>query len=138
MVGAGIQVETVLVSLLAVSLIALWRERYRAAGGCLGVSLGFILLLSVFPLGDFVLAPLEDRYPANPKVGTVAGIIVLGGGEEPRRSTTIGQPLLGESGERYTAAFSLAQRFPKTPILYTGWTGQKGAPRAKGPFGICS
>ena len=122
-----IRPETLLVVLLGLGLIALWRRHDRLARRCLGVAFTCLVLLSIFPLGDLALAPLESRYPGNPELKYVAGIIVFGGGEEPERSAALGKPLLNEAGERFLAAIALAHRFPKAKVLFTG-----GSPRVLG------
>ena len=135
-VGAMIQTETLLTALLGLSLIALWRRRYRLAGACVSLVLGALVLLAVFPLGDLALSPLEKQYPSNPGVRDVTGIIVLGGGEEPARSAAAGQLLLGEAGERFIAAIALAHRFPNARVLFTGRVTRQNQkkPRIAGPI----
>jgi uncharacterized SAM-binding protein YcdF (DUF218 family) len=82
-----------------------------------------LVVLSVLPLGDLLLQPIERRYPANPSLDVVDGIIVLGGGEDARASADWGQVQLKEGAERFTAAMELARRFPEAQLLFTGGSG---------------
>ena len=87
------------------------------------VTLLALLLLTVLPLGDLLLQPLERSYPADPKLERVGGIIVLGGAEDVDGSVYWGQTQLNEAGERFTAAMALARRFPEARVLFTGGSG---------------
>jgi uncharacterized SAM-binding protein YcdF (DUF218 family) len=69
------------------------------------------------------LQPIERSYPLSPSLDQVDGIIVLGGGEDPRSSAFWGQLQLQEGGERYTAALALTLRFPQARLLFTGGSG---------------
>jgi uncharacterized SAM-binding protein YcdF (DUF218 family) len=119
-----IRPETLFMALLGLSLFSSWRRRNRLARGSLGVAFTGLVILAIFPLGDLAFAPLEARYPANPEVGDVAGIIVLAGGEDADRSAAWEQFLLNEAGDRFLAAIALAHRFPKAKVLYAGGTAR--------------
>lgn len=123
---------TWIVLLLAVAFFLVRAESKRAAAWTAGAALLFVLVLSVFPLGDVLLRPLESAYPVDPPVGQVAGIIVLGGGEQARRTGRWGQPQVNEAGDRFLAALALAQRHPEAPVLFTGGIGSL---RQDGPTG---
>jgi hypothetical protein len=60
-----------------------------------------MVVLSIFPLGESMLAHIEATYPANPTLDRVDGIIVLGGGGSLGEWLRWGQPELGEGAERY-------------------------------------
>lgn len=124
LVWALIRPETVFLVLLALSLLALFRGALVFARNCLGVALLGLMSVAVFPLGDLVLRPLEIRYPANPPLTDIAGIIVLGGGETPDQSALWDQPLINEAGDRYIAAILLARQYPDAMVLFTGGSGQ--------------
>lgn len=85
-------------------------------------------LVAVFgltPAANLLILPLEQRFsPADPAtVGDIAGIIVLGGGEDGRISAARGQLTLNEAGERISETVGLSRRFPKARIIFTGGTG---------------
>lgn len=79
-----------------------------------------LLTLSLLPLGDLLLQPLEASYPVKLVLSRGDGIIVLGGGEYTRISEFWGQPQLNEAGESYTAALALAWHFREVQLLFTG------------------
>lgn len=98
-------------------------HRRRIALWTSGISVTALLALTILPLGDLLLQPIERTFPALPSLERVDGIIVLGGGEEARASAYWGQLQLNEGGERYTAALALAQRFEDARLLFTGGSG---------------
>lgn len=123
LVGALLRLDTwILISLLGI-VFALLRQRHRLALGISSATLIALLTLSIFPLGSLLLQPIEERYPANPSLSHVDGIIVLGGGEDLRASSYWGQIQFNEGGERFAAGLSLARRFPEAELLFAGGSG---------------
>lgn len=123
LIGALLRPDTWIVVALAGVVLALVTARRRAALAISSLTLALLVALSVLPLGDLLLQPIERRYPANPSLESVDGIIVLGGGEDARASAYWGQMQLNEGGERFTAALALARRFPEAQVLFTGGSG---------------
>ncbi len=108
-VGVLFRLETVLVILTLLALIAVIRGRTRVASGCLLANLVLMIGISVWPAGNLVLAPLERAYPPGPELGTVEGIIVLGGGEYAGAKLSGGAPQVNAAGDRFIAAISTAR-----------------------------
>ncbi len=123
LIGALLRPDTWIVIILAAIVLALILQRRRLALGISSITLGLLAALSALPLGDPLLQSIERRYPANPSIDAVDGIIVLGGGEDARASAYWDQVQLNEGAERYTAALALARRFPKAQVLFTGGSG---------------
>lgn len=123
LVSALIRVDTWIVLVLALIVLALLLERRRLALRLSAGAFVFLLTLSILPLGNILLQPLEASYPVNPAPSRVDGIIVLGGGENARISEFWGQPQLTEAGDRYTAALALARKYPTARLLFTGGSG---------------
>ena len=124
LVWALIRPGTLLILLLAAGLLAHRLGRRRLASGSLAASLAGFVLVALFPLGDALLAPLEARHPPAPDItGPVAGIVVLGGGEDPGAARRWGRPAVNEAGERFLEAIALARRFPEATVLFTGGSG---------------
>ena len=102
--------------------VVLMATRWRRAGRRLAaLSLILLALAGLTPLGDWLIAPLEDRFPPwDAARGAPDGIVVLGGAITPDVSLARGAVALNESAERLTAAVELARRYPQTRIVYSG------------------
>jgi uncharacterized SAM-binding protein YcdF (DUF218 family) len=124
--GMASRLESWALLVLALSCLALWRGRVRVAGAGLGLLFAATLALTVFPLGDLLLRPLEAQYPAAPAVERVDGIIVLGGAEETGAHRLWGGYQANEAGERLVEAAVLAHRFPAARLVFTGGTARVG------------
>jgi len=105
-------------------LLTPWRRLRAFATWVLGLTAGTALIISVLPVGAWLLAPLEDRFPRIfeplPKVD---GIVVLGGAINLRRAADRGGTPMGGNAERITAFVELAQRYPSARLLFTGGSG---------------
>jgi len=109
---------------LVIGTAALATGRHRLALVALAPTALFAVLMTFLPIGGLVLATLEARYPANPSIdGPLAGVIVLGGGEEPTLTERFDQTHFNQAAERFTEALRLARRFPEARILFTGGSG---------------
>jgi len=82
------------------------------------------LIVLVFPIGDLLIQPLEQRFKTPESLPKhIDGIIILGGGEDLKLSLSWGRPELGIGGDRYIGAKELATRYPKVPVIFTGGSG---------------
>lgn len=132
--GILVRVETWLVIGLVLAMVAVWRGRRRGALVWLGAVLALVLGLTVFPLGNGMVAALESAYPAEPALGKVDGIIVLGGAEDLGSYARWGGLEMNAAGERLVAGVELARRFPGAKLIYTGGTaGLLGNPDPGAP-----
>jgi uncharacterized SAM-binding protein YcdF (DUF218 family) len=88
-------------------------------------SAAFILLcLSVLPVGEWFIAPLENRIPSAASLpADVTGIIVLSGALDPVLSASWGQAETGGAAERLMAFAALAQVYPQAQLVFTGGSG---------------
>lgn len=82
------------------------------------------LILWVYPVSDFLMQPLEKRF-AQPTTlpNHIDGIILLGGGEDLKRSLSWNRPELGNGGDRYIGAKELSNHYPNVPVIFTGGSG---------------
>ncbi|AHF00712.1 hypothetical protein THIAE_02050 [Thiomicrospira aerophila AL3] len=81
------------------------------------------LLLS-YPVGDWVIKPLEQRFSIPAQLpDQIDGIIILGGGEDLKRSLSWNVAELGLGGDRYIAAKKLADIYPFAPVIFSGGSG---------------
>jgi uncharacterized SAM-binding protein YcdF (DUF218 family) len=113
--------------LLALAIIGLLLQfgRHRIASLiCLSLSVGILTLIAILPIGAWMLAPLEDRFPpVRTLPAAVTGIIVLGGATAPDLSAARGMPSLNADAERMTALVMLARRYPNAKLAFTGGNG---------------
>jgi len=115
-----IRPETMLVALYAMALLFLWLGRTMAGSRSLALALTLTIAIGVFPIGTFVLSPLERAYSAQPTVTQPAGILVLGGAEDEAPEYAGNMALVNNGGDRLIAAIQLARQHPEAVVLYTG------------------
>lgn len=115
--------ETLLVILFIIGWLLLRVGKARLGRSFSLVSIFACCLISVFPVGDAFLCPLEKTYPTEPEVRKVAGIVVLGGGESDIQSNVWSQPNTGDAGDRFITALSLAHKHSEAIVLFTGGSG---------------
>ena len=105
---------------LVVSLIGVWRKRRWGTAilaGCTAIA----VIVSIWPVGGWMMAPLEHRFPVlKPMPEHVDGIVVLGGAVRLTWSYRVGLPSLNKHAERMTEAVALAHRYPNARIVFTG------------------
>lgn len=126
--GGVVRPESIVMLLMAWRLIRL-RSRRHSTEPFLALGLLSLVAIAALPLGYIVLRPLEGRFPAHPQIKDVEGIIILGGGADPRMSSLTGLPELTDAADRYTAAVTLARRFPRALVLFTGGNGNLVGPK---------
>src|SRR5690606_8071953 len=115
-------------SLLVIAVIAVWlllrinaARAARLLAALLAVSL---TLISLFPVGEWLLYPLETRFPHNPELpADLDGIIVLGGTVDPVRSAYWNQVEVKATAEREFNFMALARRYPRAALVFTGGSG---------------
>ncbi len=84
-------------------------------------SVAALFVAGVSPLGNALILPLEERFPAFVDDGApVAGIVVIGGTFDTEATNVHGQMALNETGERMIALGDLARRYPGARIIYSG------------------
>jgi uncharacterized SAM-binding protein YcdF (DUF218 family) len=109
-----------LLLLLLLALVAMALSRRRRGFG-LAVVVGLALLVvAVLPVGEWLVAPLENRFPVPALPARVDGIVVLGGAVEPAISRAHGQVALNDAAERITETAVLAHRYPQARIVASG------------------
>jgi len=91
------------------------------------LSIGW-LGLGTLPVWHALLAPWETRIPRpDPMPASIAGIIVLGGAIEPGSIHALhGAVALNGAAERMTETLTLMHRYPKVPVVFSGYSGQLG------------
>ena len=85
------------------------------------VALVLLAICAYSPLGNFLLYPLEQRFPKwDNSRGEPDGIIVLGGPLDADLSVAHGVPVISGAADRLIGAATLAHRYPNARLVYTG------------------
>jgi len=113
------------IATLCVLGVVLLATRWRRAGRwVLGAGVALLLIAGYSPLGNLLLLPLSERFPAWTESGRAPdGIIVLGGAIDSDVGAARNIVALGGSGDRVMAMLDLARRFPAAKIVYSGGSG---------------
>jgi uncharacterized SAM-binding protein YcdF (DUF218 family) len=107
----------------AVGLAMVWRGR-RFGRWLILACLAFFFVLIATPISQFILLPLEDRFPRPAEAPAhVDGIVVLGGAVDQNITEARGIPAINGAAERMTETVALARRFPEARIVFTGGQG---------------
>jgi uncharacterized SAM-binding protein YcdF (DUF218 family) len=81
-------------------------------------------MVSVLPVGQWLLVPLENRFPAPAEPpGVIDGIVVLGGGIDLRVSKRRGMATFRNTDERFISLIELARRYPEARVVFSGGHG---------------
>ncbi len=113
-----------LISIGLVGLVLLCTRYTRLASWLIVTSLVLIAVAGLSPLGNALILPLEQRFPAwDASRGAPEGIILLGGMISPDVSSARDTVALNEAAERITATAELARRYPEARIVMTGGSG---------------
>lgn len=111
---------------LVLGLVLVARGRMRWGRRLLIFGVAVYAVAGLSPLGHWLTAPLEDRFPrpARSDLAAVGAIIVLGGVADERVGLSRQAHALIESGERLTEAAWLANQFPAVPVVFSGGSGR--------------
>lgn len=82
-----------------------------------------LLVINVFPVGDWIFLPLEERFSVDPLPEKVDGIIVLGGAVNAGLTASRKQPNVSGSAERLFSFVFLARQYPDAKLIFTGGSG---------------
>jgi uncharacterized SAM-binding protein YcdF (DUF218 family) len=99
-----------------------WASFGKRGNRRIAVVVSLLLLAAFTPIANWVLIPLEDRFP-RPLISDIpplAGMIVLGGFLDPEITTRRDHTELIGSGDRLIEAAVLARRLADVPIIVTG------------------
>jgi uncharacterized SAM-binding protein YcdF (DUF218 family) len=111
-----------LLALGAVFGLALLFLRPRSGRIVISFSVVAIAIAALSPLGNMMLAPLEQRFPEAlyPARDGVEGIIVPGGSYDEIRHPYLSNIVLEEDTEPLALVVDLARRYPEAKIIVTG------------------
>lgn len=121
---ALVQPSHLMLAATALGLV-LWRLRRPRLGYWLAVlGTGSMMAVTLSPIPNLLLAPLENRFPLPQTFPPdLAGIIVLGGAVDPVETAARGIPSLNSSAERMTAFVKIARLYPSAKKVFSGGIG---------------
>jgi uncharacterized SAM-binding protein YcdF (DUF218 family) len=107
--------------IIAVGLIFIWWTRWQRLGKiCISLAWLGILLLSLQPVADRLLAPLENHYPTINTPSNADYIVVLGGGYTFNPDWAPSSNLINNSLPRVTEGVRQLELNPNAKIIFTG------------------
>lgn len=114
-----------LAMLMLVLTAALAGSRPALARRLLSTTIIPLLFVALLPVGQWLILPIEQRFPELVDLpAKVDGIVVLGGAVDI--SSTIGRAYLELNGsaERMTVSADVARRRPEAKLVYSGFKGR--------------
>lgn len=114
----------IIIALTCLTTLLLWLNKIALAK----VVLSFLLLINlpilIYPVGDYLIYPLEKRFSKPVEMPTdIDGIIILGGAEELKVSVSWQRAEVSSAADRFIAAAELALMYPDVPVIYSGGSG---------------
>jgi uncharacterized SAM-binding protein YcdF (DUF218 family) len=108
--------------LVGIAGVILLGTRWAPLGRRLTAASVVLLAICGFsPLGNWLLYPLESRFPAwDAARGAPDGIVVLGGSINADISAAHGVAVVRGAADRIVAAAALARQYPNARIVFTG------------------
>ena len=118
------QPSNLIVCVIAAGVLALLLGRGRVARCLLYPSTAALLLIGVLPVGELLLMPLENRFPApSEPPGDIDGIVVLGGTVDLDVTAHRGVVTFEDTSERLTSLLELVLRYPEARVVFSGGQG---------------
>jgi len=112
-----------------ITTVLKWPKTSRSL---LAISALLLALVGFFPVGEWLIAPLENRFITNAALPSdVDGIVVLGGAISPQMSNIWQQAEIGGGADRLTNFLYLAQLYPNAQLVFTGGSGSVTAQEYK-------
>ncbi len=112
--------DLLLLALLILGLLLSQTRRRRGTGRAIVVTVtALFLAVAVLPVSNWMLAPLELRFPQPAPPAQVDGIIALGGAINPELTARYHIPSLNEHAERMTEFVALARLYPTAKLVFS-------------------
>ncbi|WP_318386116.1 envelope biogenesis factor ElyC [Enterobacter sp.] len=120
-IGGFILPLPLLLLLMGLGLALIWFSRYQKTGKTMvSASWLVLLLLSLQPVADGLLKPIEDTYPTWRGEQRVNAIVVLGGGYTWNDAWAPSSNLINNSLPRLNEAVRLWRLNPGAKMIFTG------------------
>ncbi len=113
--------------IILIVLLAVYKSKFFSI-----LVIALLILISIIPIGDFLLRPLESDFLPPKNVRQTHGVIILGGGEEPIQSREWDMPQINSAGDRLITGVLIANQYPNTKLIYSGGTGSLDQNTVKG------
>lgn len=118
-------ITVVLIFAVAVLLVVRYKYIQIFAHILLAIVALIFLVFAVYPVGPWMLSPLEKQFEKTwPLPQKIDGILVLGGALDADMSYEYNQTSLRDSAERLTEFIALVQDFPAAIHIYSGGKGE--------------
>jgi uncharacterized SAM-binding protein YcdF (DUF218 family) len=115
------QPSNLLLMLVAAGALALLLGRRRLASWLLYPSILGFLIIGLLPVGEWLILPLENRFPALAQLpDEVDGIVVLGGAVHLDVARSRDMVAFHGEAEREITMVELARHYPDARLIYTG------------------
>jgi uncharacterized SAM-binding protein YcdF (DUF218 family) len=119
------QPGNLLLLVLGCGVIRLLASGGRKGRGLVATVTFACFVVTVLPVGDWLVRPLENRFPAPRTLpARIDGIILLGGAVDTGITLAHGQVALDDAAERITATLALARQYPQARVLLSGGNGE--------------
>jgi uncharacterized SAM-binding protein YcdF (DUF218 family) len=115
-----------LVLLLVAGVALQWAEWRRTGLAVTTVAAALLLAMFLFPIGYWMLQPLENAYPRPPWPKHVDGVLILGGAFDPVVYVSRNAPAEDDVEGRFVAASELLRRYPDARLIFSGGSGIPG------------
>lgn len=119
--GTMMQPTNFLIVLGLVATCLLVTRWARLGRGLLAMAIVLLAVCGFSPLANYLIYPLESRFPPwDASKGAPDGIVVLGGPINTDTSAAHDTPITGVAADRLFAAAALARQYPNARVLFTG------------------
>jgi uncharacterized SAM-binding protein YcdF (DUF218 family) len=110
--------DRLLLMILVLGIVLLFTKYQRLGRLVLVWTSATLLIIACLPIEDWVLLPLETRFPAQPVLlDNIDGIIVLSGAENRAVTMWRNQAALSDNAERLVSFVGLARRYPEARLV---------------------
>lgn len=114
-----------LTGVMAIALFLLWFSRWQKTGKIiLSFACLILMLISLQPVADSLLAPTENRYPTWQNRQKVEYVVVLGGGYTWNPEWAPGSNMINNSLPRLVEGIRLWRANPGAKMIFTGAAAQ--------------
>ena len=106
---------------LAEVAVICWCTRSPWGWRILLIGVGGLAACAIFPVGTWLMRPLEDRFSQpHPMPERVDGIVLIGGAIDLDESADRGTSALNAAAERMIDFVALARRYPQAQLVFSG------------------